>query len=475
MIDIPGMAVTLIGNAESLVAAYAQSEAAAQSAAAVIEESSATMAAAAATADEAVASGAVAMDAALAATAPAAEAAAAGLVATGAAADVMAGEEVVATGATATLGAAMDTLLLNPVVAIMAAIVALTGAAFKLESTYEDLEHQTALLAAATTAHGMSAQNIEASIESNAAAYARQGASISDVRGAITSLISANLSEAQSFASLPAILDLAAAKGISVSAATEMFTRAIAGGARGFADMGLQLTKIHGDMTDYGTSMLGPTQMSERLATLTGGITGQLGNASQATTAQKEASIELGNAWDKLSTQVGPPLVAIITTIVGALTAMVSIVSAVVQGVESLISAIQRMPGEWAIADLLKGFGMIGDFINNVPAGTGTFGGSSSEPVYNQLAPGLVPGQNASGYASGGPVAAGVPITVGERGPEIYVPGQAGTIIPNGGSGAGAGSPVTLNVYNPTPEPASTSIARELQKLASMGYLEPTR
>jgi hypothetical protein len=57
--------------------------------------------------------------------------------------------------------------------------------------------------------------------------------------------------------------------------------------------------------------------------------------------------------------------------------------------------------------------------------------------------------------ASGGPVAAGVPYLVGERGPEIFMPRSSGRIIPNdnsqrmlgnGGHNGGRG-PVTMNVY----------------------------
>ena len=44
--------------------------------------------------------------------------------------------------------------------------------------------------------------------------------------------------------------------------------------------------------------------------------------------------------------------------------------------------------------------------------------------------------------ANGGPVAAGAPYMVGERGPELFVPGRSGTIVPNG-----AGSGITVQVH----------------------------
>jgi hypothetical protein len=60
--------------------------------------------------------------------------------------------------------------------------------------------------------------------------------------------------------------------------------------------------------------------------------------------------------------------------------------------------------------------------------------------------PAPVPGAR----AVGGPVMAGAPYVVGERGPELFVPSGPGTVIPNnrlGGSGGGIGG-VTQITYN---------------------------
>ena len=46
-----------------------------------------------------------------------------------------------------------------------------------------------------------------------------------------------------------------------------------------------------------------------------------------------------------------------------------------------------------------------------------------------------------TGKASGGGVAGGTPYMVGEQGPELFMPGQSGTIIPNGNVGGGASIP----------------------------------
>ena len=44
------------------------------------------------------------------------------------------------------------------------------------------------------------------------------------------------------------------------------------------------------------------------------------------------------------------------------------------------------------------------------------------------------------GFAAGGQVMADAPIMVGERGPELFVPRSAGTIVPHNALGASAGS-----------------------------------
>jgi hypothetical protein len=49
------------------------------------------------------------------------------------------------------------------------------------------------------------------------------------------------------------------------------------------------------------------------------------------------------------------------------------------------------------------------------------------------------------GRAAGGPVAASVPYVVGERGPELFVPDRAGSIVPNGG-GVTVHAPITITV-----------------------------
>jgi phage-related minor tail protein len=75
--------------------------------------------------------------------------------------------------------------------------------------------------------------------------------------------------------------------------------------------------------------------------------------------------------------------------------------------------------------------------------------GSSGNPLSNILS--AISGSLAGIFrASGGPVYAGSPYIVGERGPELFVPRQSGGIIPNNQMAAAGG--VTINMTVTTPD-----------------------
>lgn len=66
------------------------------------------------------------------------------------------------------------------------------------------------------------------------------------------------------------------------------------------------------------------------------------------------------------------------------------------------------------------------------------------------------------GQALGGPVAAGVPYMVGERGAELFVPSQNGTIIPNNKMGGGGGVVINQNInVDGSSDPVGTAAAVE--------------
>lgn len=72
--------------------------------------------------------------------------------------------------------------------------------------------------------------------------------------------------------------------------------------------------------------------------------------------------------------------------------------------------------------------------------------------------------------ADGGPVSAGSPYLVGERGPELFVPNQSGGIVPNG-----AGGSVVANIYvNGTGQDVARIINQELTRMMRVGRKWPS-
>ena len=80
-------------------------------------------------------------------------------------------------------------------------------------------------------------------------------------------------------------------------------------------------------------------------------------------------------------------------------------------------SMLLRMTSEFLSSQLLSGFKNLFSF------GSGGGGG------------GFLGGLFGGARASGGPVSPGKAFLVGERGPELFVPGASGTIVPNGAGG----------------------------------------
>ena len=77
--------------------------------------------------------------------------------------------------------------------------------------------------------------------------------------------------------------------------------------------------------------------------------------------------------------------------------------------------------------------------------------------------------------AEGGPVSAGKPYLVGEKGPELFVPGSSGGIVPNdqlAGAGAGAGANVNVSFNITSWDSRDTLQAISQQAPAIVGIVE---
>lgn len=73
------------------------------------------------------------------------------------------------------------------------------------------------------------------------------------------------------------------------------------------------------------------------------------------------------------------------------------------------------------------------------PPGSGAAGGFLSD-IFSSLQP----------RALGGPVTAGVPYLVGEKGPELFMPKSSGRILPNGSAGQSVNQTINVSVSGQT-------------------------
>lgn len=101
----------------------------------------------------------------------------------------------------------------------------------------------------------------------------------------------------------------------------------------------------------------------------------------------------------------------------------------------SVIQDMMMIQARASMMSWMKGiYGMLG---GGTPSVDLSYGGGSAGAV------------GISGFASGGEPPVGVPSLVGERGPELFIPKTAGTIIPNGSLSSAMGGGQTINYNGP--------------------------
>ena len=140
-----------------------------------------------------------------------------------------------------------------------------------------------------------------------------------------------------------------------------------------------------------------------------------------------------------------------------------------------VMSNLARTMASMALKDAFtnnQGQNIIGNLLG------GLFGGSSLPPLVGTPAPGI-PLPPIPGRAIGGPVMAGVPYIVGENGPELMIPNNAGTVMTNnrtnammGGSSSGSSGVtivqnITVNGSMSTSERAAFAKQVEASTLAA--------
>jgi TP901 family phage tail tape measure protein len=174
--------------------------------------------------------------------------------------------------------------------------------------------------------------------------------------------------------------------------------------------------------------------------------------AFEATKAVMEASAK----WvaDTLVPAVVGAFTDIKDAVVGAYTTVVEkvtgVVTAVATAITDVVGFFAGLPGR-----ILGALGNLGSYLFNAGKDliSGFIRGMKSIPVPNPVSligKGLDKVAEAAGHrALGGPVTAGMPYWVGERGvPELFVPSSSGRIVPAEQVSRGGGG-LSLNVYGP--------------------------
>jgi phage-related protein len=184
------------------------------------------------------------------------------------------------------------------------------------------------------------------------------------------------------------------------------------------------------------------------IQSLLGAIWGGL--RSLATSAFDAVRSVVVAAWNAIETATTSAW----NTVKRIVTAAVDAVKAVIRGLVDFIRGIAGAAGEAAssfasaiIAPFRGVLGFLQSVIDKINAVRSALSGGigTAGPVASG-----VPGPWGGGRAAGGPVRAGTSYVVGERGPELFVPGRSGMIVPNGGMASMGGGtivvPITLEL-----------------------------
>lgn len=133
-------------------------------------------------------------------------------------------------------------------------------------------------------------------------------------------------------------------------------------------------------------------------------------------------------------------------TVVGAISFILGAVDKFLAGIQKMAEVASKLP---FIGDKFKGIASaVGDAREKVQGLQSAIDGLKSKEITittNLRTYGSTAADPSLGVigrrAHGGPVSAGAPYMVGERGPELFVPGRSGTIVPNGGGGGASSAP----------------------------------
>ena len=220
---------------------------------------------------------------------------------------------------------------------------------------------------------------------------------------------------------------------------------------------------------------------------ITQGFTPEQATAMAAQTQALELATTKARALEGAYNDIGSAMASTLTDgvaglIAGTTTAQQVFADFLKNIGDALIKAAQQMIAQYlaiaaakALAGLLGGGGGGGAI-----AGGDAFGGAASSSIFSAGTGTAFGGMSIPGFAEGGRPPVGRPSLVGEKGPELFVPSAAGTIIPagptagirdamaNGSNGNGATAPVLNMSFETTRFGNTDYVSREQLEAAMM-------
>ncbi len=241
--------------------------------------------------------------------------------------------------------------------------------------------------------------------------------------GALAAFVRAGASAPDALQELNDALDLSTIRSIDLGSAQQSITLALAGNSKGLKVLGITTEEYNAIMKDKTLTT------EQKHADLLALIESKTKDGRKAQSDLTQSTQAMNKDWQDVTTRIGPPLLQLITWIVGK-------VDDLITGLDNLghnkdwNKALSGGLGDLQniLIDVVKGFEtVVGDVQWLIQEG-GKVGNA-----FSALGGGI---RGITGTrAGGGSVSAGNSYLVGERGPELFTPGASGSITPNGGGG----------------------------------------
>ncbi|MPZ89408.1 MAG: hypothetical protein GEU81_15330 [Nitriliruptorales bacterium] len=182
-------------------------------------------------------------------------------------------------------------------------------------------------------------------------------------------------------------------------------------------------------LVGVGQELTEAQKVQARYALILEQTTAQQGDFARTSDSLANQQRELNARFSDLSANIGLVLLPVVTGMVGALLAAGDAVAGLGNTIGGAIGRVQGLA----------------DAIGNIAGALARIGGMAAlQGIAGMVIPGggvIAGAANILGRQHGGPVSPGQAFLVGESGPELFVPGSAGTIVPGG-----MGANITINV-----------------------------